>query len=712
MVKEKKIDARFQRILQDPRFKKIPKNERKVKIDSRFSKMFSDDRFHTKVSVDKRGRPIQENAKENLEKFYELEDESDKEDVEKEQTKGDEEDLVKKDKRDKGKRKKEKLKIDLENQGLDDDTEEEESSAPIDFTDIRGESLENDNYSDSSSDEKEETFEEADEDIIHGWGELDSEAKRIENAETHRLAVCNCDWDRVTANDLFMLFTSFKPTGGIIKSVKIYLSDFGEERLKEEEISGPQELKEIVRESDEEESDTQETTEGSKYHMEKLREYQLKRLKYYYAVVECCDKATADKIYEECDGMEYEMSGTRLDLRFVPEDMTFDREPKSVSTELPNVKNYQPATFLNTALQQSTVRLTWDETDPKRIESTMRNFTKEDLENMDFKDYIASSSEDESDVKNKKSRKSNDTQHEQDENESESDEEEQRIKKYRLLMEEINSKEQRDVDENDGMEVTWSMENKASNLNNDDDDDDDIKVPEESEDEFTDGGDGESDSGAEEVMEDDEDMVENKDGDEGFNDPFFTEPSGEHIESDDDAKENSSTKKKDKKKKKKGRKAEEMTEKERKKKKELELLLIDGDDEKKHFSLKGILEQEKMKKKTRKKRKLKKEVAEDGFVFDTKDDRFNALYESHLYSIDPSEPNFKKTKATEAIIKEAQKRREERANQRQSKVNYDGTKGEKPLKEDASKAKLSALVKSVKSKTMNHQIQRKKRKLK
>ena len=70
-----------------------------------------------------------------------------------------------------------------------------------------------------------------------------------------------------------------------------------------------------------------------------------------------------------------------------------------------------------------------------------------------------------------------------------------------------------------------------------------------------------------------------------------------------------------------------------------------GEDEekKKHFSLKGILEQEKSSKKNnkRKKRKLKEEIPEDDFVFNTKDDRFNALYDSHLYSLDPSEPNFK-----------------------------------------------------------------------
>ena len=53
--------------------------------------------------------------------------------------------------------------------------------------------------------------------------------------------------------------------------------------------------------------------------------------------------------------------------------------------------------FITTALQQSTVRLTWDETDPRRVQTTMRNFSKEDILDMDFKAYLASSSDDESD---------------------------------------------------------------------------------------------------------------------------------------------------------------------------------------------------------------------------------------------------------------------------------------------------------------------------
>ena len=53
--------------------------------------------------------------------------------------------------------------------------------------------------------------------------------------------------------------------------------------------------------------------------------------------------------------------------------------------------------FITTALQQSTVRLTWDETDPRRVQTTMRNFSKDDILDMDFKAYLASSGNDESD---------------------------------------------------------------------------------------------------------------------------------------------------------------------------------------------------------------------------------------------------------------------------------------------------------------------------
>lgn len=104
--------------------------------------------------------------------------------------------------------------------------------------------------------------------------------------------------------------------------------------MAEEEVKGPQELTEkklLSDNSDDEEEEeygdkavADEAEEGSDYNMEKLRQYQLNRLKYYYAVIECNSVNAGDKIYAECDGLEYESTATKLDLRFIPDDMTFD----------------------------------------------------------------------------------------------------------------------------------------------------------------------------------------------------------------------------------------------------------------------------------------------------------------------------------------------------------------------------------------------------
>lgn len=58
-------------------------------------------------------------------------------------------------------------------------------------------------FSDSSSDESSEDEAEL-EDAFDKWGELDADAERTEEA-TKRLAVCNMDWDRVGAEDIFLV---------------------------------------------------------------------------------------------------------------------------------------------------------------------------------------------------------------------------------------------------------------------------------------------------------------------------------------------------------------------------------------------------------------------------------------------------------------------------------------------------------------------------
>ena len=44
-------------------------------------------------------------------------------------------------------------------------------------------------------------------------------------------------------------------------------------------------------------------------------------MKYYYAVVDCDSIETANYLYERVDGIEIEVSSSRLDLRFISDDI-------------------------------------------------------------------------------------------------------------------------------------------------------------------------------------------------------------------------------------------------------------------------------------------------------------------------------------------------------------------------------------------------------
>ena len=293
-------------------------------------------------------------------------------------------------------------------------------------------------------DEEEEEYEEgemvaADDDIddpddIVEFDEGDANVETID--PTSRIAVVNCDWDHVRAVDVFAIFFHTLPLGGRVKDVKVYLSDFGKEQIERERTKGPDlwvktgKAKEalasvqeqnaatmamIQEEADQielakkarESGDADESDEGSDVddpHMfaevgedgeifsgGKFRQYELNRMKYYYAVATFDSPETASAVYDACDGMDIEASGVVLDLRYVPEDETFDASRvKSSANRIP--PNFKPLkSFKQAALSQTRFRISWDQDEPHRRQALKDAFAGE-TEESNLAAYLASDS--------------------------------------------------------------------------------------------------------------------------------------------------------------------------------------------------------------------------------------------------------------------------------------------------------------------------------
>ncbi|KAJ2231968.1 pre-rRNA-processing protein esf1, partial [Coemansia sp. RSA 475] len=307
-VKKVTEDKRFSHVQDDPRFIRPKKSHTKVKVDKRFAHMIEDADFTETTKVDRYGRVQEDNrAKAYLENTYNFsgsESEGEESDSEESAASGSEKS----------------------------EDESELSGEDVEVDRARGLGMDSDESSDSEDDSDVSDVE---------WGkfgggrqggglsDVEEDPEDIPRGdETRRFASVNMDWDHVRATDLFAVFSGFKPDSGAVLSVKVYPSDFGAERMAKEAVEGPP--REIFNgtKADSDNSDDEvdlikeQVKDDSELDQIALRKYELEKMRYYFAVVECDSINTAKAIYSQCDGAEYEASANFFDLRFIPDGVT------------------------------------------------------------------------------------------------------------------------------------------------------------------------------------------------------------------------------------------------------------------------------------------------------------------------------------------------------------------------------------------------------
>jgi hypothetical protein len=632
-------DTRFSNFQSDAKYRLPAKKHSKTQLDSRFSSLLTDPDFYSKASVDRYGRKRDKNAgKKELEKLY-IADEHEEEGEEEDELELDTETARRRDKA----VKRELAKVDIRGQG---DGDMSSSS------------------DESSSDEEEE------EEAVEQQAELAGQGSEVPTGEvTSRLAVVNMDWDNIRAMDIMGVANSFVPADGRILSVVIYPSEFGMERMQREDIEGPpreifastsaknkhnitsiEKLEHSASEGEGEgEPDEVGGEDGEEFDSKALRAYQLDRLRYYYAVLTCSSPETAKSIYDNLDGREYLSSANFFDLRFVPDDTTFDADPHDECERLPD--GYKPNEFTTTALTHSKVKLTWDAEDTTRQEVQKRAFSRKEVDENELQAYIGSESEDEPE-----------------------DAEKRAALRAALGLgssdkgSKSQPKRERDFKKPAGdMEITFSAglstnATKGSVFENE-------PIIEETTIEkyvrkqrerkqkrkekakaLQEG----RDSDMEEVEDPDPKPKHRKgntdqDEEDPWNDSFFD------VDPD-----SAMPPKTESKKSKKARKREEQEEEEKKatERANLELLMVDDEDSNvRHFDMNDIIKAEKIKKKSKKKSKGEIAAVDDDFNINTNDPRFAKLYESHEFAIDPTNPRFKATSGMNALLEEGRKKR-------------------------------------------------------
>jgi hypothetical protein len=331
--------------------------------------VFNDPNFAaTSSRVDKRGRKLEEKKAvgDEFRKFYEM-DEPAAEEAKDESAK--------------------KSKKDKKKKHEEEEAEEEEKR------DIARFGMASD-VSSSSSSEASDVYDEEEDAILDalvaarsGQGEV--QLMEDEDEPTRRMACVNVNWDVMSSIDILAVMKSFCPPSGVVKRVSVYPSNFGSTQMALEDVHGP-----ILDYNEKEFEGTLDEDRKKRAMDNALRKYELERRRYFFSVIECDSPATCSTIYNACDGLGIEATGSVLDLRFIPNEEDFSSfKHRDFATFVP--QNYVPPVSSGHAdgYSRTTVDLNWDETPAGRLRVTQRKPTTEDaLEDMDFMDLMASDS--------------------------------------------------------------------------------------------------------------------------------------------------------------------------------------------------------------------------------------------------------------------------------------------------------------------------------
>ena len=635
-------DPRFAKIQSDPRYR-LPSKKTTVKVDKRFAGLIKDDDFSKRAKVDRYGRRVEGNSEvQRLKRRFEFEDEVDDDD-----------------------------EVQQELQRVEKSLDPLRESAP----DAQSSSDDS-----SSSDEEEDEYGDEDASIDQAFIGKPSTSDVPMGEVSSRIAIVNLDWDNIRAQDLFAVFSSFLPEGGRLKRVSIYPSEFGKKRLEREEMEGPPkeifarsrdkvDLEDGTSEEEEVDEDDEDIKQnimkpdsGKEFNSDQLRQYQLQRLRYFYAVLEFSSASVAESIYQAVDGTEYLTTANFFDLRFVPDDTDFSEDkPRESCSKITD--DYRPNEFVTDALQHSKVKLSWDAEDNSRKEAQKRAFggSRKEIDENDLKAYLGSDSSDgESEIESEIIDSTINIEGEEiadpDTKLSKKEQERQRVRALLGLGAEPAKRSKPDHGPVGNIQVTFSSGLTTGNGEEKSVFQNDPFIEETTAEKYV-RKEKERKQRRKEKMkgkmaEDDNDPpAEEKEL--GFDDPFFAEPNNDKIS-------NNKIRKEERLKKKAERKSEEEAA--AKQREELELLMVDDKNPNvRHFDIKEIERAEKKAKKGKKNKKANTEgartVGDDDVKVDANDPRFARLYETHDFAIDPSNPKYKDTKNMKAIVEEGRKRK-------------------------------------------------------